>query len=450
MKRHMTNAVYGVLDYASYPLGMLLVAPIILHKMGSAEYGLWMVATAVVSAGGIVASGFCDAGIQRIAQLRGTEKADAMVYTFRTMFAINLALGCALALLMWLASPFAARHLALSHLLSPKECLACLRIASVLILIRAIEAVSVSTQRAFEEYRGTVQISTTVRLLTLGSAVALALSGKRTESIMIFTAVLLVAGTFFQFQHLRKFLVADAFRPGFDTQEMRTLMRSGVFVWFQALGSVVFRQFDRILLGISLGATAVAPYSLCIQVAEPLFGLTASGLSFFFPYLSGRASIVPKRALRRAVLKAFLCNLFLVLCGAGLLHFFGSLFLQIWAGPVIAHNARPILPLIVIGSAFSGLSVTGTYAVQALGLFRTVAYINICSRAALLLLMLHLLHHHGLHGLALARVYYGAATLLVYLPLIRQLGPSRTVENSNTLSQSSWNFRKEPTYEDSH
>ena len=45
MKKHITNAVYGVLDYASYPLGMLLVAPVILHRLGPAEYGLWMVVT---------------------------------------------------------------------------------------------------------------------------------------------------------------------------------------------------------------------------------------------------------------------------------------------------------------------------------------------------------------------------------------------------------------------
>ena len=32
MNTHLSNAVYGVLDYASYPLGMLLAAPIILHS----------------------------------------------------------------------------------------------------------------------------------------------------------------------------------------------------------------------------------------------------------------------------------------------------------------------------------------------------------------------------------------------------------------------------------
>ena len=29
MKEHLSNAAYGVLDYAAYPIGMLLVAPVV-------------------------------------------------------------------------------------------------------------------------------------------------------------------------------------------------------------------------------------------------------------------------------------------------------------------------------------------------------------------------------------------------------------------------------------
>ena len=149
---------------------------------------------AVVSAGSIIASGFSEAGVQRVAKLRGANEAGLMVRTVRTMFAIDLVLGCTVALGVWTAAPYAARHLAVSRVTPPRECLACLRIASIVIFVRAIEVVSVITQRAFEEYRGTVQISTAVRLLTLGSAAILALLGKQTESIMIVTAVLTAMG----------------------------------------------------------------------------------------------------------------------------------------------------------------------------------------------------------------------------------------------------------------
>jgi O-antigen/teichoic acid export membrane protein len=419
MKRHLANAAYGILDYASYPFGMLLVAPMILHKLGASEYGIWMIATAVVSAGGIIASGFCDANIQRVARLRGAGETDSMVHAVRSMLGINLVLGLVLALLVWIAAPYAARHIAVSRLTPVRECLICIRIASVLILVRAIESVSVSTQRAFEQYRGTVQVSTAVRLLTLASAAVLVLLGHRAISIMAATAVILILGTCVQFLQLGRFLGNVPLWPAFQAKETRVLLGFGVFVWLQAVGGVVFGQFDRILLGISLGAAAVAPYALCIQFAQPIFGLTASGLHFIFPYLSGRAQSISSEALRRSVLKAFLCNLLLVGCGAGMLLLLGHRLIRVWAGPVIAHSAAEILPPIVIGSALMGLSVTGTYTMQALGLFRTVACISLGGRTAMLLLMIYLLHHTGIQGLAIARVCNGALALFVYLPLLR-------------------------------
>jgi O-antigen/teichoic acid export membrane protein len=421
MSKHLTNAAYGVLDYVSYPVGMLLVAPIVLHKLGASEYGLWMIATALISAGGIVASGFCDANIQRVAHLRGTGQADRIPHTMRSMLGINLVLGLALAVAAWIAAPYAAPHIAVSHQTSSRECLISLRLASVLILLRTLESVSVSTQRAFEQYRGTVQISTAVRLLTLASAALFAFLGKGTISILAATAVWMALGTYLQFRQLPRFLGAVSLWPLFQPTETRALLRLGFFVWLQAVGAVVFGQLDRILLGVSLGALAVAPYSLCVQFAHPIFGLSASGLNFLFPYLSGRASTLSSAALKRTLLKAFACNLLLVGCGAALLLLIGPTLIRLWAGPAVAHSTAKILLPIVLGSALMGLGVTGTYAMQALGHFRTVALISLGSRTAMLLLMIELLRHMGLPGLALSRLCYGSVALLVYLPLLGML-----------------------------
>jgi O-antigen/teichoic acid export membrane protein len=430
MKTHLTNAGYGVLDYVSYPLGMLVVAPIVLHRLGASEYGLWMIATAVISAGGIIASGFCDACIQRVAHLRGTGEFDIMPHTIHSMLGINCVLGLALSICVWIAAPFAVLHFAASSLTPPSECLATIRIASVLILLRSIESVFVGAQRAFEQYRGTVQISTAIRLLTLGTAAVLAFVGQRTTSILIATGVFLAVGTYLQFRHLRKFLGAVSLWPRFQPAEIHILLNRGVFVWLQTVGGVVFGQFDRILLGASLGALAVTPYSLCVQFAHPIFGLTAAALNFLFPYLSGRASTISAAVLKQTLLKAFACNLILVGLAAALLLIFGDSLIRIWAGPAVARSAAQILPPIVVGSALMGLSVTGTYAMQALGLFRTVAYISLAGRTAMLLLMIDMMRNHGLRGLALSRLGYGSVSLLVYIPLLQQLYVKRSAEKS--------------------
>jgi O-antigen/teichoic acid export membrane protein len=99
--------------------------------------------------------------------------------------------------------------------------------------------------------------------------------------------------------------------------------------------------------------------------------------------------------------------------------------IQLWAGSTIANSAKGIVVPVVLGSALMGLSVTGTYAMQALGLFRAVALISLGGRAAMLVLMIVLLHHMGLRGLAAARLCYGLFALIVYVPLLRELGGAR-------------------------
>jgi O-antigen/teichoic acid export membrane protein len=375
----------------------------------------------VISTGGVIASGFCDANIQRVARLRGSGEIGAMAHAVRCMLGINLVLGFTLAVAVWIAAPFGARHIAVSHPAQLQECLISLRIASVLILVRAIESVCVSTQRAFEQYRDSVQINTWVRLLTLGTAAVLVLFGWRTVSMLAETGIFLAIGTYLQFRQARKLLGFPTLWPVFKPIETRILLGFGVFSWLQAIGGVIFAQFDRVMLGVSLGAVAVAPYSLCVQFSQPILGLTGSSLQFLFPYLAGRVGTISNAALKQILLKAFLCNLLLVACGAGFLLIFGDRLIQAWAGVAVARSAAKILPYIVVGSALMGLSVTGTYAMLALGLFRTVALISLSARATMLLVMTYLVRHEGLQGLAAARVFYGFLALLLYAPLLRRL-----------------------------
>src|SRR5471030_1837817 len=139
MRAHLFNAAYGILDYAAYPIGMLAVAPMLLHNLGVPQYGVCAVATDAVSTGGILASGFGDANIQHVASSRGSGNQGLLVASVRSMMGINLALGLIFASIGWLLSPVIASHVAANDHALEKVCLWSLRIASVLMPVRAIE-----------------------------------------------------------------------------------------------------------------------------------------------------------------------------------------------------------------------------------------------------------------------------------------------------------------------
>jgi O-antigen/teichoic acid export membrane protein len=421
MKIYLTNAFYGVLDYAAYPIGMLLVAPIILRNMGAAQYGIWAVVTAAISMGSIIAAGFGDANIQHVASQRGLGRHDALVGTVRCMIGINLVLGTVLALVAWMLAPAAARHLVSSHSDLQLDCLWSLRTASLLLWLRTMESVCISTQRAFERYGAAVRVSILARLLSLAAAAALTYLVHSVATIVAVAALFNLLATWRQFSSLRRLLHAESLAPAWDGNAMKALLTFGAFSWLQAVAGIVFSQADRLFLGISLGALAVASYALCAQLAQPIYGFTASGLHFLFPHLAERSASRTTSDIRKAVLVALACNLLFVVAATAILMHFGQHILLVWAGVDIARSSTAIFPVIVWSSALLALNVTGTYSLLAFGRFRVVTWLNLAAGATMLLLMTWLLPRFGAYGLALARLSYGSITLLLYLPLAFQL-----------------------------
>jgi O-antigen/teichoic acid export membrane protein len=202
---------------------------------------------------------------------------------------------------------------------------------------------------------------------------------------------------------------------------MRTLFAFGAFSWMQAVCGVIFSQADRLFLGVSLGAVAVASYALCAQMAQPIYGFAASGLHFLFPHLAGRSAAHSPSVLRKGVLTAFACNLLFVTASTAALLLFGQRILHAWAGDAIARSSVTVLPIIVWSTALLGLNVTGTYTLFALGRVRTVTWLSFAGGTAMLMMMVYLLPRFGIAGLAVSRLVYGATTLLLYFPLVRQL-----------------------------
>src|SRR5271168_228797 len=282
MRAHLSNAAYGILDYGAYPIGMLVVAPTVLHNLGVAQYGVWALATAAVSIGGIIASGFGDANIQHVASRRGMGDESALLRAVRSMMGINLVLGLAFALIGWMVSPLTAAHMTAANVQLRQSCLWSLRIASLMMAVRAIESVCISTQRAFERYGAAVQISIVARLLALAVSAGLTFVCRSAVAMMVATGLLMVASLWLQLLYLRNLLSTDSLTPAFDRESVRALFGFGAFSWLQAVAGVVFSQVDRMMLGVSLGAGVVASYALSAQMAQPIFGFAASGLHFLF------------------------------------------------------------------------------------------------------------------------------------------------------------------------
>ena len=264
-------------------MGILLTAPYLLRHMVAAQCGILVLASTAVNSGNIASSGFGDAAVKYVAMYRGRRDLSGIARVVRGMLSINLTLGGAFAIALWSLAPYAAAHIAQ---IDPGLRIAAIhsfRIGSLLLLIRSIDGVFVSTLRAFESYSPATRITMTSRIASLVAAIALVASGRGVADIMLATLVISTLAATAQGIAVRAFAGKFLLLPSLNRETLSQIMGFGCFSWLQAVSAAIFGQADRIVIGVLLGAPAVAGYSLCAQAAQTIHGVVAAGFHALFP-----------------------------------------------------------------------------------------------------------------------------------------------------------------------
>ena len=419
MRQQLTNFTYGILDYAAYPIGMLIVAPFILRNLGIAQYGVWTVTVSVVNIGSVVASGFGDASTQRIASRISAGNREGIASVVRAAMGIHLVLGLLSAIAIWCLAPLLADRLAMHDIALRGTCAGSIRLAAAITALRAMETVCISTQKAFQRYGPALRVSIAGRLLTLATAATLASRGEGVIELMAASLIVMAATLGIQAVGLHR-LVKGPLTPAYEETLSNDLLRFGAFTWLIAATGVAFSQADRLVGGASVGAAAIVSYALCAQLCQPVYGVTAAGLHFFFPYLASRRAEGDGAAITRALLLSLAANAVLVLIGAGSLLGVGYRLLRMLANDELARTSAPLLPCVLAGTALLALSVTGSYAMVALGKARTVAMVNTAGCLAMVLSTAALLRENGALALADGRIAFALIALCIYIPLFKE------------------------------
>ena len=419
--RQFSNAIYGVLDYAAYPVGMLLVAPCILRNLGAAQYGVWAVACSVVSFASIIASGFGDANIQMVAKRRGARHSDSVLPVVRAAMGIHVVLGTALAVAVFAGAGILAERVCGDNPALRISCVICIRMAALLTAVRAVETVCISTHRAFERYGAAMAISVAGRVLTLAAAALVSSRGGDVAEIMVLSASIGFVAVLVQLIQLHCLLGTRDVALSFASESTRDLLRLGFLTWTLAVTGVLFSYADRLVGGATLGAVAVASYALCAQLSQPVYGLAAAGLHFLFPYLTRIQGAGSRSERNRALRRAFGANVVVVLAGTGFLFAFRGTILQLLSTAAIARACASLLPPVLAGSALLGLSVTGTYGMLALGRAQQAAMLNVIASIVAAVVVFSSLSNLGVLAIAAARIVFAAIALLVYVPLFREM-----------------------------
>ena len=414
------NALYCIAEYIAQPVSMLVAAPFLVHRLGLSQYGIWMLASAILGSMGILSTGFGDATVKYVSAYRGQNNQAGIERTIRATLSINTLLGAFLGLLIWVSAPYAVDHLFKIEPVFHTASLQAIRISAVILVLRSIESVFVSTLRAFERYGPPVKLNVFLRIIVVASAVVLAAMGRGVAAIMIATLIWSAVIVVLQVVAARRVVGSFNPLPTFDKAALTEVFSFGCFSWLQALAAVVFSYADRFLVAAMLGTAPLAIYVLCVQVAQPIHGLSSAAFNFVFPHISSRHEAGEIHGPRRVFRLTLLSSVGLCLALAAPLILFGKRLLTLWMGVEFARQAHVVLAILVMAHLILAINIVPHYTLLAFGKVRFVSVVNILGGIFSLVGVALFVPPLGLVGAAIGRLLYGPAVALNFIKLKSQ------------------------------
>jgi O-antigen/teichoic acid export membrane protein len=424
------NAMYCIAEYIAQPLSMLAAAPFLVHKLGLSQYGIWMLVSAILGSMGILSTGFGDATVKYVSTYRGQNNPAGVERTIRATLTINALLGTLFGLLVWAGAPYAVDHIFRIEPVFHAASLQAIRISAVILAVRSVESVFVSTLRAFERYGPPVKLNVFLRVIVVVSAVVLAAVGRGVVAIMIATLFWSALVVVLQAVAARRVVGPLNPCPTFEKTALAEVFSFGCFSWLQSLAAVAFGYADRFLVAAMLGTTPVAIYVLCVQVAQPIHGLAAAAFNFIFPHISSRYEAGEVHGPRRVFRLALLASTGLSIALAAPLILFGKPLLTVWMGSEFAKQAYIVLAVLTVAHIFLAINIVPHYTLLALGSVRFVSTVNVLGGIASLGAVALFIPRFGLVGAAFGRLLYGVITALI---LLRVKAKLRTVSRQQVV-----------------
>ena len=219
----------------------------------------------------------------------------------------------------------------------------------------------------------------------------------------------------------------ESLRPRWNPAKSREIARFSLLTWFSNLGSVLFTQCDRLVIGRLLGAESLGIYGAVTTVTIQLNALSNLPSQPLVPFIS---QIKTRRefqndTVRRQVQHSFEMNV-LVALGLGIALFvMASLILKIFFPPLLEKNYLAIFQIAVVITAVYSVNTTGYYLMLGVRAVKECMWIQIVTAVVTLALIFLGAWWGGLLGAVVGSLGYQATWLYTILGMKKIELPAR-------------------------
>lgn len=389
------NSAYNVLGAAAPLLLALVTIPIYLELVGAARYGALAIAWLILGYFGMFDMGFGRATTQRLSALHASTP-EHRARVFWTAAVVNFALGVVGAALLYFSADYFFRYQFKADLLVKNEMLDAVPFLALSVPIATLTGVMSGALQGRERFLevNLVNVIGTSLFQIFPLAVAF-FNGPTIKWLIIAAVVGRLAGLALFFRSTFKHMLRG-FRPVFDVDEWRGLLKFGSWVSLTMVIGPALLAVDRLLIGSILGGLAVATYVIAFDIAQRSSLLPKAVAQAIFPRIA-QSSDEQSGLLMNTSLKVL--NLVMTPIIMVALFVIGP-FLELWVGPETGQAAAPLCRVLLVAYWINAFAMIPYARLQAQGRPNVVAWITM-GQAPLYIAALYLVvGSYGLTGVA--------------------------------------------------
>ncbi len=411
-RRVATNVLFNVASQVWLTLLVIVTVPIVLHGVGTAAYGVFVLASLVLGYTALLDLGVTTAVIRSIAVHHTTGNQERLQAVIATALSILLLLALLVGSLLVLITPFVVD----SFLHLPADLRADARFvlyvaaggfACNMVLLLFV-GVSQGVQRLDLFASRTLALGTATAVgQVLVVKLGFGLRGLATITIAINVLSLIIFTIV-----ARGLLPGIRFRPGFDRAALAELMRFGSMKFINQAAVQVIFHVDRLIVGAFLPIAAVSYYGVPVSICQKFILVQQAVNQAFFPAATALHTLEDRTSLRQLYQSALKLGLTALLPLMILPSVLAWPLLAAWIGPSFADSAAPILAVLAIAYGIVAVSSVAGFAADATGHPGWNAGFTVASAILNLSLALILVPRLGAIGAAYALLANGVALLL--------------------------------------
>ena len=334
-------------SYTSYFVGLgftLVLTRVLLHHLGAAQYGLWIVLQALIGYLGLLDAGVSTAAVQRVARLMAKNDREGVAVVIRTGWVFFAASGLVAIVITVVVAPYLSSILHLGDI-SPTVAAATLVVLGLMTAVTFLR--SVPTAVLFGSGRGdrTILIGIVVLFVIQLGQITVVLLGGGLVGLALVSTVGAAVGLILTVMSVGRVTGSSVRHGHFDRAVLGDLLRFGSLQTVVALAGVVSYQLDALVIGLILPVAQVAPYNVALSTANFNRSISAQGTAYLLPSYTHFETVGDRGRQARYFLRSVLTGVALSAPILVALAAFGDPLLTLWLGTVPPRSYQIMLAL---------------------------------------------------------------------------------------------------------